>query len=148
MVTSGNVSTLALIDANNDGKNEIICGCDNGTIKIYQNDSLLMEFFENSSVIQLSKIGECLSCPTVVCLPTAKCLCVADNSNLFAYTLDDGTVGVYNENIRLWRVKSKTKGMSMSTFDLLGTGSLQLVIGWESGKVKSSNLFLAHLNLG
>lgn len=29
----------------------------------------------------------------------------ADISSLFAYTLDDGTVGVYNENIRLWRVK-------------------------------------------
>lgn len=58
MVTSGNVSTLALIDANNDGKNEIVCGCDNGTIKIYQNDSCLMEFLENSALIQIEKIGK------------------------------------------------------------------------------------------
>lgn len=28
-----------------------------------------------------------------------------DHTSLFAYTLDDGTVGVYNENVRLWRVK-------------------------------------------
>lgn len=57
VITSGSVCTLALIDANNDGKNEIVCGCDNGIIKIYQNDSLLMEFFENSCVIHLTKIG-------------------------------------------------------------------------------------------
>ncbi|XP_031619932.1 Bardet-Biedl syndrome 2 protein homolog [Contarinia nasturtii] len=114
IVTSGNVNTLALVDFNNDGKNEIVCGCDNGTIKIYQNDSLLSEFFENSSVIQVSRI---------------------DLSSLLAYSLNDGTVGVYNEGIRLWRIKSKSKGLSMSCFDLLGTGSLQLIIGWESGKV-------------
>lgn len=33
--------------------------------------------------------------------------------------------------------QSKSKGLSMSCFDLLGTGSLQLIIGWESGKVPS-----------
>lgn len=59
VVTSGNVTTLALIDANSDGKNEIVCGCDNGTIKIYQNDAMLMEFFENSLVIQIARIGKC-----------------------------------------------------------------------------------------
>lgn len=32
--------------------------------------------------------------------------------------------------------QSKSKGLSMACFDLLGTGSLQLIIGWESGKVK------------
>lgn len=26
----------------------------------------------------------------------------------------------------------------MSCFDLLGTGSLQLIIGWESGKVRQN----------
>lgn len=29
----------------------------------------------------------------------------------------------------------------MTTFDLLGTGSLQLIIGWESGKVNTYNRF-------
>lgn len=105
MVTSGNVRTLALIDANNDGKNEIVCGCDNGTIKIYQHDSLLMEFFENSCVIQLAKIGKRLLADVSFLIQMINCLCVSDNTSLFAYTLDDGTVGVYNENIRLWRVK-------------------------------------------
>lgn len=81
IVTSGKVNSLAFVDFNSDGKNEvskikikwkrralmkfsdvssfkIVCGCDNGTIKIYQNDSLLSEFFENSSVIQVSRIGK------------------------------------------------------------------------------------------
>lgn len=33
--------------------------------------------------------------------------------------------------------QSKSKGLSMACFDLLGTGSLQLIIGWESGKVNA-----------
>lgn len=40
-------------------------------------------------------------------------LCVTDNSSLFAYTLDDGTVGVYNENVRLWRVKVSSYSIDM-----------------------------------
>lgn len=59
IVTNGNVNSLTLIDANNDGKNEIVCGCDNGTIQIYRDDTLLMEFMENSAVVQMTKIGMC-----------------------------------------------------------------------------------------
>lgn len=67
---------------------------------------------------------------------------------------------MYNSNIRLWRVKvrierekktettkvtsvffshiqSKSKGLSLTCYDLLGTGNLQLIIGWSSGKVRS-----------
>lgn len=46
-------------------------------------------------------------------------------------------IDVNREWLPQLRFQSKTKGTSMSTFDLLGTGSLQLVIGWESGKVIS-----------
>lgn len=28
-----------------------------------------------------------------------------DSSNLLAYALNDGTVGMYNDGIRLWRIK-------------------------------------------
>lgn len=73
-----------------------------------------------------------------------------------AYTVNDGTLGVYDESVRLWRIKvedlfilkrtdqevaflyyfqSKTRGTALTSFDLLGTGTYQLIIGWESGKV-------------
>lgn len=42
------------------------------------------------------------------------------------------------------RFQSKSKGLSMACFDLLGTGSFQLIIGWESGKV---NMTLANYYL-
>lgn len=38
-------------------RKQIICGSDNGSIKLYQNDMLLAEFLENSAVVQLSRIG-------------------------------------------------------------------------------------------
>lgn len=50
---------MTLIDINNDGKNEVVAGCDNGVIQIYQNDTLLFELFENSNVVNISTIGKC-----------------------------------------------------------------------------------------
>lgn len=29
----------------------------------------------------------------------------SDGGSLLAYSLNDGTVGVYNEGVRLWRIK-------------------------------------------
>lgn len=105
IVTSGNVNSLALVDFNNDGKNEIVCGCDNGTIKVYQNDSLLSEFFENSSVIQVSRIGSLSLMVQKFSIKSSRLKCISDASSLLAYSLNDGTVGVYNEGVRLWRIK-------------------------------------------
>lgn len=59
VVTNGVVSSMTLIDINNDGKNEVVAGCDNGVIQIYQNDTLLFELFENSNVVKISTIGKC-----------------------------------------------------------------------------------------
>lgn len=84
----------------------------------------------------------------------------SDTSGLLAYSLEDGTVGMYNEGIRLWRIKvirhdrnhsiwydwiifyfqSKSKGLSMACYDLVGTGNLQLIIGWKSGKVSKQQI--------
>lgn len=57
IVTNGVVNSMTLTDINNDGKNEVIAGCDNGVIQIYQNDALLFELFENSNVINITSIG-------------------------------------------------------------------------------------------
>lgn len=62
---------------------------------------------------------------------------ISGRSNLLAYTLNDGTLGVYDETVRLWRIKSKARGTALTSYDLLGTGTYQLIIGWESGKVNS-----------
>lgn len=38
------------IYATNDGKNEMVYGCDNGTIQIYRNAALLMEFKQTTAI--------------------------------------------------------------------------------------------------
>lgn len=84
-----------------------------------------------------------------------------DKNSFLAYALTDGTIGVYRESIRLWRIKvvriegtnkhlkskslflqSKSKGTSLASFDLLGSGKNQLIVGWESGRVSSTNINL------
>lgn len=58
-----------------------------------------------------------------------------DKTHLFAFTLYDGSLGIYDDSLRVWRIKSKNKGTSLASYDLLGTGRHQLVVGWDSGKV-------------
>lgn len=36
--------------------------------------------------------------------------------------------------------QSKSKGLSMACYDLVGTGNLQLIIGWKSGKVSKQQI--------
>lgn len=62
----------------------MVCGCDDGTIKVFKNEAQLFEITENTNVVQITQIGK---------------------TNLLAYSLSDGTLGVYNENVRLWRIK-------------------------------------------
>lgn len=54
---------------------------------------------------------------------------------MLAYTLIDGSLGIYDDSLRMWRIKSKNKGTSLASYDLLGTGRHQLIVGWDSGKV-------------
>lgn len=40
----------------------------------------------------------------------------------FAYSLDNGTVGVYHKSSRVWRVKSKHKCVALAALDLNADG--------------------------
>lgn len=64
---------------------------------------------------------------------------IIEKLNLLAYTLNDGSLGVYDETIRLWRIKSKNKGTSLASYDLLGSGRHQLIVAWGNGKVTPNN---------
>ena len=54
----------------------------------------------------------------------------------FAYALGNGTVGMYDERARQWRVKSKYDATSVAAYDLDGDGLPELVSGWSNGKVE------------
>ncbi|CCW67970.1 unnamed protein product [Phytomonas sp. Hart1] len=54
----------------------------------------------------------------------------------FAYLLDNGTVGVYQQTQRLWRIKSKHTPVSATFCDVDEDGVEELVIGYDSGRVE------------
>ncbi|KAL1501189.1 hypothetical protein ABEB36_006566 [Hypothenemus hampei] len=59
----------------------------------------------------------------------------------FAYSVSNGTIGVYEKTSRLWRVKSKNFAISMLSYDLLGrTTGPQLITGWSNGKIDCRTL--------
>lgn len=55
--------------------------------------------------------------------------------NRYGYSVSNGTIGVYEQDTRLWRVKSKNIAISMYHYDLMGLGANQLITGWSNGKI-------------
>mmetsp|Transcript_24755 Transcript_24755/g.21946 ORF Transcript_24755/g.21946 Transcript_24755/m.21946 type:complete len:158 (+) Transcript_24755:275-748(+) len=90
-VTGDNVSATCFCDINNDGHPELIVGSDDYMIRAFKAENPVFEISEASKIIHLVTIKE----------------------NYFAYGLDNGSLGVYKEKQRLWRVKAKHKVVSV-----------------------------------
>lgn len=114
-VTGGNVTALALADIDEDGSNELLVGSDDADIRIYKDDELVLQIPEADVVTALVGLG----------------------GKRFAYALRNGTVGVYQDSTRLWRVKSKHTVSGTIAFDLNNDGSVELISGWSNGKVEA-----------
>ncbi|CAF1175599.1 unnamed protein product [Rotaria sordida] len=112
-VTGDNVSSLALLDFNSDGYNELVVGSEDYDIRVFREDQLIAEMQESEIVVSI--------CPLI----NAK----------FAYALSNGTVGMYERSNRIWRIKSRNIATVLQTFDVDGDGIDELVTGWSSGKV-------------
>ncbi len=63
--------------------------------------------------------------------------CGRVQSPRFGYALANGTVGVYNNTSRLWRLKSKSTVSCITSYDIDGDGVPELVSGWTSGKLEA-----------
>ncbi|XP_050077103.1 Bardet-Biedl syndrome 2 protein homolog [Anopheles maculipalpis] len=113
LITAGSVVTLLLIDIDKDGQNELIIGTDDGCIRIYKKEALLHEFTEGNEIQNL----------------------VALRTGQFMYSVKNGTIGVFEENVRMWRIKSKARATAMATYDILGCEAKQMIVGWKSGKI-------------
>lgn len=91
------VTSLVLLDYNRDGLNELVVSSEDFNIRIYKGDQIIGEQTETEVVTGLAALPE----------------------NRFAYTVSNGTVGVYEQDVRLWRVKvrlflRKTRSSSKS----------------------------------
>lgn len=124
---SGSITALALADVDEDGGNELLVGSDDATIRIYKDDELLQQYTEADAVVQLAGLGQ---------------------GRKWAYALQNGTIGVYESGVRLWRVKSKHSATSLCAFDLgvgssssgsgnSGGGLSHLISGWSSGRIEA-----------
>ena len=71
----------------------------------------------------------------------------------FGYALLNGTVGVYANMNRVWRIKSKSGVNCICSHDLDGDGVPELLSGWGNGKVRCFTSLLrqhgvqTHVNL-
>ncbi|EFA06343.1 Bardet-Biedl syndrome 2 protein homolog [Tribolium castaneum] len=107
------VTSLILMDFDKDGSNELVVSSEDFKIRVFKGDQIINEQVETEVVTGLAPLPE----------------------NRFAYSVSNGTVGVYDQDVRLWRVKSKHFAISMQSYDLLGQGSTQLITGWSNGKI-------------
>ncbi|XP_030746348.1 Bardet-Biedl syndrome 2 protein homolog, partial [Sitophilus oryzae] len=77
------VTSIMLMDYNKDGNNELIVCSEDFNIRIYKGDQIIAEHNETEVVTGLISLAE----------------------NRFGYSVSNGTVGVYENSLRLWRIK-------------------------------------------
>ncbi|XP_058010818.1 Bardet-Biedl syndrome 2 protein isoform X2 [Ahaetulla prasina] len=82
-VTGDNVRALAFCDFSGDGKKELLVGSEDFDIRVFKEDEIVAEMSETEIVTALTAMS-----------PTR-----------FGYALANGTVGIYNQAARYWRIK-------------------------------------------
>lgn len=112
-VTGDNVCCLTLLDFNNNGQYELLVGSEDYDIRVFQEDEIIAEMTETEVITSL---------------------CTLSGSK-FGYALSNGTVGAYDRNSRIWRIKSKNHAVAIHAYDLDSDGVTELITGWSNGKL-------------
>lgn len=110
VLVDGTVTALALIDVNRDGRLELVVGTHRGHIGVYRCGEEAA-----TATLSVRLAYECVENGGSV-----SALVRVDRSHWFAYTLADGTLGVYEEATRLWRIRSKNRVTALASYNLLG----------------------------
>jgi len=54
----------------------------------------------------------------------------------FAYGLDNGTLGVYNDSTRVWNAQAKYDIMDIAVYDIDNDGQPEIITGWSNGRLE------------
>ncbi|KIH67171.1 hypothetical protein ANCDUO_02497 [Ancylostoma duodenale] len=100
---------MCFCDFDGDGEMELIIGSPDSELRIFKNDLMRAELLETDAVIVLQEFDR----------------------NRFGYALANGTVGMYHQDQRLWRIKSK----SVITAILPYPNNDMITCVWNSGKI-------------
>jgi len=114
-VTGDNVSAICFCDIDEDGESELIVGSDDFAIRAFKNEDIVFEVTESARISHLLTI----------------------KPGFFAFALDNGTLGVYKQKQRLWRVKAKHHVVGLVEVRTDGEQEVHsLIIGWSNGRVE------------
>ncbi|KAG8223824.1 hypothetical protein J437_LFUL003712 [Ladona fulva] len=116
-VVGDRVSSMALVDFDRDGQNELVVGSTDYEITAFKNEHIVSEVTETEVITSLVPL----------------------DGVTFAYALSNGTIGLYDQLQRWWRVKSKNQAVSILGYDIDGDGVEELITGWSNGKVDARN---------
>lgn len=88
---------------------QVVVGTDDYDIRVFKEDLLLYELNETDEISCLCSLGK----------------------GRFAYGLANGTLGVYEGETRIWRIKTKNQPVALAVFP----DSDSLACAWSGGKV-------------
>ena len=105
----------------------LLVGGDDFEIRVFKEEESALEIVEADVVTQL--------CPLQLEANLEKS---PSKSHAFmAYGLANGTVGVYADALRIWRIKAKDSLTAMVAFDINGDGIDEVVCAWSSGMLEA-----------
>ena len=123
-VTGDMANSMAVLDFDFDTENELLVGSDDYSIRVYKGEEMIFDINEDSKVLLLSKVEKAI----------------------FSYYLSNGTIGAYSGSARKWTHRADSKVTALTGVDFEKDGSMQVMVGYSSGKFEVRNASTGDLN--
>ena len=113
-VTGGDVQAMEFVNWSSETTMDLVAGSDDFSIRVYKGEELIFDINENAKITALSKV----------------------RTNVFGFSLSNGTFGVYYTRKLLWKQKKQAKVTAIQGMDFKFDDEFQLVIGFDDGNLE------------